>query len=288
MSAAAGNMVYRSMVIALIAFIGLAMLFGLLLVITDGNEAAARLCGSSAIGVLGMGAIIAAETARRKKRIPITMALSMLCTALGSLGMIVMFICEESIESESREQYWTVASSALAVGVMLAHCGSFSLVRTKSWLLLLVKIAVMACVWLAGLTLVAVMWLELIGNGAMQFFFWSLSVIGFLGLASIIGTITVPLAAVSRANRDDLPNESVHTNVRITLTCPKCGYRQEMRAGNARCTSCGTGVFIEVEEPRCVCGYLIYQLQGDTCPECGRPVANVRRRSDDPDPLSAS
>ena len=29
---------------------------------------------------------------------------------------------------------------------------------------------------------------------------------------------------------------------------------------------------IEFEEPRCDCGYLLYRLVGDTCPECGRAV----------------
>ena len=29
---------------------------------------------------------------------------------------------------------------------------------------------------------------------------------------------------------------------------------------------------IEIEEPRCACGYLLYRLEGDSCPECGAMV----------------
>jgi rRNA maturation protein Nop10 len=39
---------------------------------------------------------------------------------------------------------------------------------------------------------------------------------------------------------------------------------------------------VEVEEPRCACGYLLYQLAGDTCPECGRAVAAEDRWSGRP------
>jgi hypothetical protein len=42
--------------------------------------------------------------------------------------------------------------------------------------------------------------------------------------------------------------------------------------GNVRCSKCGGGLFVDVEEPRCECGYLLYRLQSPTCPECGQMV----------------
>ena len=46
----------------------------------------------------------------------------------------------------------------------------------------------------------------------------------------------------------------------------------KMTTGLSRCRECGLALTIEVEEPRCVCGYLLYNLAGTSCPECGREV----------------
>ena len=47
--------------------------------------------------------------------------------------------------------------------------------------------------------------------------------------------------------------------------------------GHAKCGSCGLRIRITVEEPRCSCGYLLYRLEGDTCPECGREIPEQDR-----------
>jgi primosomal protein N' len=50
-----------------------------------------------------------------------------------------------------------------------------------------------------------------------------------------------------------------------------------MASGLAHCRDCGTALLIEVEEPRCECGYLLYRLEGETCPECGREIPVAER-----------
>ena len=47
----------------------------------------------------------------------------------------------------------------------------------------------------------------------------------------------------------------------------------EQRAGKkARCGACGVGIQVLVEEPRCSCGYLLYDFAGEKCPECGLAI----------------
>ncbi len=64
----------------------------------------------------------------------------------------------------------------------------------------------------------------------------------------------------------------------VRLDCPRCDAPIEARANTrARCGACRLKVRVEIEEPRCSCGYLLYQLVGATCPECGRVVSEEDR-----------
>lgn len=65
---------------------------------------------------------------------------------------------------------------------------------------------------------------------------------------------------------------SLPTRVELEIECPRCRHEQALATGLARCARCGLAMQIDVEEPRCACGYVLYRLSGETCPECGREV----------------
>lgn len=96
-------------------------------------------------------------------------------------------------------------------------------------------------------------------------------------LASISGGVTAALAVFlpvlalwnDRRRLDSLES----TSVRVDLTCPRCGEKQELAAGHDRCRKCRLVIAIDVREPRCSgCGFLLYRFAGDNCPECGRTI----------------
>ena len=89
-------------------------------------------------------------------------------------------------------------------------------------------------------------------------------------------TMMIVMSLVERRGRR-AANESVDRRVSIHLNCPRCGHEQDMVAGNSPCTSCGLRISIEVQEPRCVCGYLLHELTCTTCPECGRTIPSADR-----------
>jgi uncharacterized membrane protein len=60
----------------------------------------------------------------------------------------------------------------------------------------------------------------------------------------------------------------------IQLQCPGCQAKQTLPLGDSKCSECGLRFQIKVDEPRCeTCGYLLYRLKSDRCPECGTPIA---------------
>jgi hypothetical protein len=52
--------------------------------------------------------------------------------------------------------------------------------------------------------------------------------------------------------------------------CPLCQTIQAFPAGQTKCKYCSLVVNLRFEEPRCECGYSLYKLASDRCPECGR------------------
>jgi hypothetical protein len=60
---------------------------------------------------------------------------------------------------------------------------------------------------------------------------------------------------------------------KVALGCPRCGTRCELETNtDAKCAACQLAIRVEVDEPRCACGYLLFGLETATCPECGAAV----------------
>jgi hypothetical protein len=101
-----------------------------------------------------------------------------------------------------------------------------------------------------------------------------------LGRATAVGLVIgiasaalLPLLSRFGAIVEETEHEStIAPRTPVSLTCPRCATEQTLRAGAARCDSCGLRITIEFEEPRCRCGYLLYGLDAEACPECGRPI----------------
>jgi len=94
---------------------------------------------------------------------------------------------------------------------------------------------------------------------------------GAAGIVSACGTLALIIVALlNRKLRDDnQPTDFTD----IVLFCPRCNRKHKMPFGDGHCNGCGLRISVRVEEPRCVnCGYLLYMLTSDRCPECGTPT----------------
>jgi len=105
--------------------------------------------------------------------------------------------------------------------------------------------------------------------------------LGVLSILTACGSVITPILWKVQAMRRAGSVESVPLKVKIGIECPRCHAKQSLMTGPTRCTECGLRITIDVEEPRCVCGYLLYHLASDRCPECGRAIDEADRWADE-------
>jgi hypothetical protein len=91
--------------------------------------------------------------------------------------------------------------------------------------------------------------------------------------AILTGCGFLAMGVLARLNRrvdfSPLPGELLQ----ITMICPRCRKKQAIPTGGASCKGCGLRIEVRTEEPSCAqCGYLLYKLTSDRCPECGAAV----------------
>lgn len=96
--------------------------------------------------------------------------------------------------------------------------------------------------------------------------------LGVVGIVAACGTVVAPILWKVQRLRQAASAESIPSQVRVQVTCPRCGTAQALPVGPSHCAHCSLRITVKVEEPRCVCGYLLYRLKGEKCPECGRPI----------------
>lgn len=199
--------------------------------------------------------------------------------AMAAIGTTCVIFAMVADERGARYELVTTFARAGALGfalaVALAYSAALRQVLGRSRLLTTIAIITLIAAWVASglVTLLSVGLDALEAMNSYDVFLMLASLTGIAVLVMLAGTIVVPVALISRALKERQAVESLDPRLQVRLACPKCGERQTHKPGFARCSGCGAGLFIEVEEPRCDCGYLLYQLTGDTCPECGRPVA---------------
>lgn len=144
--------------------------------------------------------------------------------------------------------------------------------------------------WLRSATLVSSVCLALVIGAIIVFDLgpnpWG-SVLGFFILLAACGSVMVPIVRVLNKVQTD---ERVQTlELELTMICPRCHLQQVVNSGRSTCPRCKLRFKIEIEEPRCdKCGYLLYQLTENRCPECGESFEQELVASDAGDEVSGT
>ncbi|MCH7799005.1 MAG: hypothetical protein IID28_11265 [Planctomycetes bacterium] len=96
--------------------------------------------------------------------------------------------------------------------------------------------------------------------------------VGVLSIIAACGTVVTPILWKVQSVKRGGAGESIPLDVEIRIVCPRCHHEQALKPGKRACAKCSLRISIELEEPRCACGYLLHRLENDRCPECGRAV----------------
>ncbi len=254
--------------------VGLAMFTGIAAVILpngwieDEVMITIMIIGTYALGgliVVVLGGV--AGTDGRKQRW--TFRLSTTALFLSMAIFITIIWIEGMLSWDWEQVFWRSGAVSLTIGIALVHR---ILVTPLTSTLLSFRIAKRTALISASLT-AALIAFGFINDG---FGMWDDLMVRLLAISAIIGagtTITAGALAFFATKPGEDEQASFDTSLPIDITCPRCNTSIKAQSNkDSRCPSCKLRVRIEVKEPRCTCGYLLYQLAATNCPECGKPI----------------
>jgi len=260
----------------MLAIVLCVVLIPLAMVMDDPPSGLGRMIGTSLLFALCAGlwmASAAVGTKRRSFQLPMVAAAS--GVAIGLMFIVAVIWRQRSMGRPDAELYTQIGTTLLLLSGAVIHAGVFSILPGRGTPLTILKVVTSGAVAALALLICMMMWFEdlieeIAGNANIGF--WTLLGLLFTsGFLSIAGTVVVPIASLASA-RKQYRSEWLRRDVMLTLACPKCGQQQVQPQGRSRCENCRATIIVELEEPRCECGYLLFELHGDTCPECGRRV----------------
>lgn len=207
--------------------------------------------------------VFACAMVLRKRRLAPLMWTSVVSLTVALVLWLVLVWVHVPWEAEK----WVVCPAVVAntIGAWGAHVGLLSLVVLTGRLARLVRHFTLG---FAGV-LAALVILAVASEPESDLYFQGLLV---LIIFTVCGTFITPVLGVIEMVQAHSNHGSVPLQVKVDLTCPRCGSAERVSTGRAKCSKCGLRIVLELEEPRCSCGYLLYQLHGDACPECGRVI----------------
>jgi MFS family permease len=213
---------------------------------------------------------------RRRDRPIMWIGVASAILALGAVLAIVWF--ELSTWTGTGEMLLQAIFTATILAVWAAHFGLIRLARLLHPWAAFVPLATVIGGTIIAASIVLVIWFESyfhwIPDNVAE---WLARLLGAMGILVLCGTIITPTLVLIERLSAKGSRESLPSQLRMELVCPRCGSNEQINVGVGRCSTCGLRISIDIEEPRCTCGYLLHKLTGDQCPECGRIIPEIDR-----------
>jgi hypothetical protein len=262
----------RVLGITLISLLCLAALVGLIMLMTgDDSEEMGKLIGSCVLASGFCGMMLAAAMSLRERPLWALVIITILSGTIAA-GAWLLLIWEAVPFFEGG--FPQIGGFSTVVMVVCVHAARMACVQTKSKALSIFRWLVVAAFGTFGTAIgVTIIGFEELyrafGDKGLLVMY---GILVTVGSAAVLGTLLVPAIAWTLKRREKLSSESVSQKLRVEMECPRCGAAQSLPAGPAYCGACRFSMLIEIEEPRCQCGYLLYQLKSEACPECGLAI----------------
>ncbi|MEQ9207839.1 MAG: hypothetical protein RLN78_10765 [Phycisphaerales bacterium] len=230
------------------------------------------------VGAYSLAGIVIVSVAPKHNNIHGNQRLTLQTCTIGLALSMVLFITLLWFDSwigYQRDQYfWKPALIGLVVGLAAAHrmmivpltnpLRSFQIFKRTTII--------------AASLMVALIIYGVIFDGYGTFDEIAARLIAIAAIITAGSTIATGAIAIFAPKPGDDEQSSFDTSIPITLICPRCAESIQAKSNKeSRCQSCKLKVRVQIKEPRCTCGYLLYQLQSDSCPECGKPIPTTEQ-----------
>lgn len=220
------------------------------------------------VGLFSLPALACSIVLGRKRLVPL-MWIGIASTLLALLLWLTLVWIEDPWQRRSDIDWEEILGKPGTLFSVIAglsmHAGLLTLLRLERWPHRMVRGATIAVATVLGATIVSCVWGEIYRD-------WMGRTLGVLSILGAFGTVVTPVLALIELLQRRSDRETIPSRVKVELFCPRCRLQQVVPAGVGKCANCGLRIEIEVDEPRCECGYLLYQLEGDACPECGKKL----------------
>jgi hypothetical protein len=259
-----------------LGLIGLGMLTGIATLVLPANTLPTELIWTVSItGVYAIGAMVVITAAGRAWRV----RNACLGFAAVSLAAFILTIwMPSSVRWSTQEWIMRTGTIPLVISLTMVHRMVLGRLRPRSSVGRWSRLTGMTAGLIGAIIIIA---LVLLGDYLSGIYDIEEMVMRTLGVVLIVAAGASISAGLvwffERRPEHDEPG-LLDEGVPVSLTCPRCATAISARSRrDSRCPGCRLLVRVEVDEPRCSCGYLLYQLIGDTCPECGKGVRDEDR-----------
>lgn len=261
---------------SMVASLGLDALLGIMALLLPAYGPGEQILGSAALfAAFSLAALLCAIVLERR-RLAVLMWTGIGCSAAAVLFWLVLVWFEPSLQYRTEETITRFGGTFTTAAIIIGQCGLLSLLRIDLRWARAVRVATFAASAALGACIVLLIWtwpyIDYFMNGDDL-----LRMLGVMAILAMCGTVVTPILWKVQAVPHTDSAESIPSRLRVSVVCPRCGTSQELQAGPGKCATCGLRIAIEIEEPRCACGYLLHRLQGDRCPECGSEIPEADR-----------
>ncbi len=255
----------------LLALVGVSMLTGIAAVVMPNNLIDDRVLFSILIiGLYALGGLVVVASAR-KMRMTFRVCSGFMIASM--VGYLLTIWLEPIINYDTEDLLFRISFAGVVVSFVLLHRMLICPLVASNQITRLVKRAAIITGISTGVGVLSLlMFDDLIFNSSNLIEL----LVRLLGISAILcagSTIaTGALVIFGPKPGDDEPG-LLESSIVVSMTCPRCQSDIEAKSNReTRCGSCRLKVLVEIEEPRCKCGYLLYELESDTCPECGQLI----------------
>lgn len=257
----------RRALLAAVGLFALAALSGVVALLFPSNSLAERVFATAVIfGGLAICALGAAIVIEKRRLVPLMIG-AIVCAGLAfSVWALLIWEIIDSFDFDAAR----IAGTLTTLAIILPIIGLLTLPRLTMTIARATRIITFLSLVTAAAIINAAFW------DLLDFDYDGL-VIRSAGIASVLaaaGIICTPILYKVQSIRRD---EGELRPIPLRLTCPRCAREITVRQGPSKCPHCALRFTIKIEEPRCACGYPLYGLESDKCPECGKPIPDADR-----------